>query len=116
MQNSGRYRHKIEIYEKTKSKTDKSILDEYKTSYVFVKSVFADIETRVGGLLSGRPADTVMTTVTHKFTWRFKSYENVQPDKHRIKYRGKWFDVNYCQNNKFDNEDLEVFVTEKDFR
>lgn len=113
MQNSGRYKHKIEIYEKTKSTTEKTSLDEWKTSYVFKKYVFADIETRVGGLLSGRPADTVMTSVTHKFTWRYKSFSAVQPDKHRLKYRGKWFDVNYCLNDDFTDEDLQVFATEK---
>ena len=25
----------------------------------------------------------------------------------------KWFDVNYCQNDDFANEDLEVFATER---
>ena len=45
MHNSGRFKHKIEIYEKTKSTTEKTSLDEWKTSYVFKKYVFADIET-----------------------------------------------------------------------
>ena len=40
MNNSGKYKHKIEIYEKTKSTTEKTALDEWKTSYVFQKNVF----------------------------------------------------------------------------
>ena len=88
-------------------------LGEYDTDYILVKKLFADKEIRVGGLLSGRPADTVLTTCTHKFTWRMKSFKNVQPDKHRIKYGGKVFEVNYCLGDELTDEELQVFVTER---
>lgn len=88
-------------------------LGEINESYVKFKTLFARIETRVGGLLSGRPADTVMSTVTHKFSWRFRSLQEVLPHRHKIKYGGKWFNVNYCLNDGFKNDILEVFVTQE---
>ena len=88
-------------------------LGEIDTDYVLVKTVFADKETRVGGLLSGRPADTVLTTCTHKLTWRMKSFKNVQPDKHRIRYGNRQFDVNYCLGDERTDDELQVFVTER---
>lgn len=88
-------------------------LGEVDTEYRLVKTLFADKETRVGGLLSGRPADTVLTTCTHKLTWRMKSFKNVQPDKHRIRYGKQMFDVNYCLGDEVTDDELQVFVTER---
>lgn len=88
-------------------------LGEVDTEYRLVKTLFADKETRVGGLLSGRPADTVLTTCTHKLTWRLKSFKNVQPDKHRIRYGKQEFDVNYCLGDEVTDDELQVFVTER---
>ena len=73
----------------------------------------AGIETRVGGLLSGRPADTLMTTVTHKFTWDYNNFPEILPDKHIIGYQNHRFDVNYSIDDGFKNVELQVFATEK---
>jgi len=117
----GGIKHPIEIWEMKNlvDENDNPVYDdlgEQVHDYVKIKSVFAKIETRVGGLLSGRPADTVMTTVTHKMTWTYKNFPQIMPNKHIIKYRGKIFDVNYSLNDAFRNEFLEVFVTEKTVR
>jgi SPP1 family predicted phage head-tail adaptor len=112
MTNSGQYKHYISILEKTKTgKTNE--LGEEILEYKEVKKLFAKIETRVGGLLSGRPADTVMTTVTHKFTWVYNNFPTVLPDKNRISYKGKFFDVNYSLNDEFKDEELQVFATSR---
>lgn len=87
-------------------------LGEIQHNYIKIKDIFARIETRIGGLLTGRPADTVLSTVTHKFSWRYSSMPVVLPNKHKIKYRDNWFNVNYCLNDGFKDEVLEVFVTE----
>lgn len=113
--NRGLFRHYIEIWEETETnQTDE--LGETVLDYQKKVSLFANVETRVGGLLSGRPADTVMTTVTHKFSWEYNNFPVILPEKHIIKYRGKIFDVNYSLNKDFADEVLEVFVTEKTVR
>ena len=112
MTNRGNYKHYIEIFEIKKSET-KNRLDEYIEEEVSVKKLFANIETRVGGLLTGRPADTVMTSVTHKMTWDYNNFPEIKPDKHIIKYQGHTFKVNYSLDDGFKHEQLQVFVTEK---
>jgi len=119
--NTGDFHHNIEIWEMQNIFDDNNnpILDELGEQvhdYVKIKDVFARIETRVGGLLSGRPADTVMTTVTHKMTWNYNNFNDIRPNKHIIKYRNKIFDVNYSLNTDFKDELIEVFVTEKTVR
>ena len=112
MLNRGKYNKLIDIFEKQKTNVTNA-LGEKVVEYVKVKSVFACIETRVGGLLSGRPADTVMTTVTHKISYPYKNYPVMLADKHRIEYRDQKFDVNYSLNEGFQDIELQVFVTER---
>ena len=113
--NRGDFRHYIEIWEETETnQTDE--LGETVLEYKKKISLFANVETRVGGLLSGRPADTVMTTVTHKITYPYNNFPDIRPEKHIIKYRGATFDVNYSLNDGFKDEVLQVFVTEKNVR
>lgn len=112
MTNRGKYKHYIEIFEIKKSNT-KNRLGEYDEIEESKGHVFANIETRVGGLLTGRPADTVMTTVTHKITWDYNNFPVILPDKNIIKYDGHTFKVNYSLDDGFKHEELQVFVTEK---
>lgn len=110
--NRGKYRHYIDIYEK-QTTDEVNDLDEYVVDYVKVKSVFACIESRVGGLLTNRPADTVMSTVTHKISYPYNNYPVMLSDKNQIRYRDKIFDINYCLNDGFGDVELQVFVTER---
>lgn len=110
--NRGKYNRLIEIYEMQKSEVENR-LGEKEEKDVRVASFLACIETRVGGLLSGRPADTVMTSVTHKISWDYNNFPEILPDKHYIKYQNHIFDVNYSLDDGFSNKELQVFVTEK---
>ena len=110
--NRGKYNRLIDIYEVRKN-GNKNRLGEEDEESVKVASIFACIETRVGGLLTGRPADTLMTSVTHKITWDYNNFPEILPDKHFIKYQNHKFNVNYSLNDGFNNEELQVFVTEK---
>ena len=112
MINRGKYRHYISIFEIKKSDT-KNRLGEYTEIEEFKKSIFACIETRIGGLLTGRPADTIMTSVTHKISWDYNNFPEILPDKHIIKYDGHTFKINYSLDDGFKHEELQVFVTEK---
>ena len=112
MNNRGKYNRLIDIYEVQKSGV-KNRLGEEDEQTVKVASLFACIETRVGGLLTGRPADTVMTSVTHKISWDYNNFPEILPDKHIIKYGGHTFKVNYSIDDGFRHEELQVFATEK---
>lgn len=110
--NRGKYRHYIDIYEKQETNKTNA-LGEKVVKYVKVKSLFACIESRIGSLLKNRPADTVVSTVTHKISYPYKNYPVMLSDKHRIEYRGQKFDINYCLNENFGDVELQVFVTER---
>ncbi len=108
----GKYDKKIEVWEKTL--TDKTDDNGYKIAeYQFKKDFFAKIESRIGGLLGGRPADTVMSSVTHKISYLFKNFPIINPDTHLIKYQGHEFDVNYTLDADLSNQELQVFCTER---
>ena len=109
--NRGKYRYPIIIQEKRETETTND-LGYYDTEYVQVKRFFANIESRVGSLLSSRPADTVVTSVTHKITYPEKEYPNIMPDKNIIIYNNKRFEVNYSMKTNFYDDELQVFVTE----
>ncbi len=110
--NRGKYNRYIEIYEIKKGEAVNR-LGEKEEVEEKVKGLFACIETRVGGLLTGRPADTIMTSVTHKISWDYNNFPEIRPDKHIIKYQNHVFKVNYSIDDGFKNEELQVFVTEK---
>lgn len=120
MLNRGKYRHIIDIYEKTVQNGENDIendLGEYDTEYVFKKKVFASIEFRGGGLLSGRPADTVMSNVTHKISYPYNEYPVLTPDKNEIRFTHGGvthkYDIQYTLNDNFKDEELQVFVSER---
>lgn len=115
--NRGKYNRLITIYERKKG-DEVNRLGENIEDEIEVASVFACIETRVGGLLTGRPADTVMTSVTHKISWDYNNFPEILPDKHFIKFTDNHskehkFKINYSLNEGFDDVELQVFATEK---
>lgn len=110
--NRGKYRYWIEILEKTPINEYNSLGDK-KWDYIPKKSFLADIESRIGGLLTGRPADTIMTDVTHKISYPYLNFPVIKPDTHRIRFRGKEFNVKYAID--VDNMGIEqqVFCSER---
>ncbi len=117
MANRGKYNRLITIYQMEKG-TQKNRMGEYPEVETVVAQLFASVEFRGGGLLSGRPADTVMTSVTHKFCWDYNNFPEILPDKHFIKFTDNHskehkFKINYSLNEGFDDVELQVFATEK---
>lgn len=110
--NRGKYRYWIEILEKTKT-DKKNKLDEYEWEYQIKKCFLANIESRIGGLLSGRPADTVMTDVTHKISYPYLNFPVIKPDTHRIRFRGKEFNVKYSIDKDCMGIEQQVFCSER---
>ena len=109
--NRGKYRHFIEIWQDVEGSEE----DEFSNKILVptkVGETFAKIESRVGSLLSGRAADTVVSKTTHKITWSYLNFPEVTPRKHYIKFRNKRFDIEYSLNDEFKDEELQVFCSE----
>lgn len=112
--NRGELRHAIEIWE-NKEADKKNRLGDTPEKPEKVADVFAKIEFKGGGLLSGRLADSVLAQTTQKFVIDFRSYPDLQPDKNWIMYRGKKFNILYVLNEDFKDEFLQIFTNEMDY-
>ncbi len=113
--NRGELKHYIEIYEKQETE-EKDELDEKILDDVLVASVLAKKEFKGGGLLSGRPADSVLSKTTHKFTYVYNEFPNLVAKKHYILHRGTKYEILYTLNEGESDEFLQVFVSEQEYK
>lgn len=106
--NSGRYKHPIDIFElKSTGETDNYGSDICEG--VFVKTIFADIQSKSGSMLYGRPADTKLSKTTHKIEYRYQNFPELN-ERYYIKYRNERYNIEYCDNRNCANEVMDVFV------
>ena len=113
--NRGELKHYIEIWEKQETdETDE--LGEKIIDDVQVASMLAKKEFKGGGLLVGRPADSVLTKTTHKFTYVYNEFPNLVADKHYILHNGIKYDILYTLNEGETDEFLQVFVSEREYK
>lgn len=113
--NRGECKHYIEIWE-NKEATEKNRMGDTPEKPVKVAGVFAKLEFKGGGLLTGRAADSVLAQTTQKFTYPYYDYPNLIPDKNWIEYEGKKYNVLYTLDEGNKHEWLQVFTNEKDFK
>lgn len=113
--NRGECKHYIEIWE-NKESTKKNRMGDTPEKPVKVGGVFAKLEFRGGGLLTGRAADSVLAQTTQKFTYPYWDFPNLVPDKNWIEYEGKKYNVLYTLDEGNKHEWLQVFTNEKDFK
>ncbi len=116
--NRGELKHFIEIWEEEESTQDDDIdeLGERKINKILKAKVLAKKEFRGGGLLTGRPADTVLSKTTHKFTYVYNEYPDLTAERNWIKYNGIVYNVLYVLNEDDKNEFLQVFTEETEYR
>lgn len=81
--NRGEYRHFIEIWE-NKEAEETNRMGDTPEKAVKVAGVFAKLEFRGGGLLTGRQADSVLAQTTQKFTYPYFDFPDLVPDKNWI--------------------------------
>nr|DAS71220.1 MAG TPA: Putative head tail adaptor [Caudoviricetes sp.] len=110
--NRGELRHPIEIWENKITETTNRVGEE-KEAPELVATVFAKLEFRGGGLLTGRAADSVLSKTTQKFTYAYNAYPDLLADKNWIEYRGKKYDILYILNEGERDEYLQVFTEER---
>ena len=112
--NRGELNQLIEIWGKVETEDidelDEKVIEERK-----LKEVLAKKEFRGGGLLTGRPADTVLTQTTQKFTYVYNEFPQLIADKHWIKHNGVEYKVLYTLNEGDKNEFLQVFTSEANY-
>lgn len=113
--NRGECKHYIEIWENVET-TKKNRMGDTPEKPVKVGGVFAKLEFRGGGLLTGRAADSVLAQTTQKFTYPYWDFPNLVPDKNWIEYEGKKYNVLYTLDEGNKHEWLQVFTNEKDFK
>lgn len=112
MVNNGDYNRFVEIWQDVESETETDELGNPKTIPQKMGETFARIESRVGSLLGGRAADTVVSKTTLKITWPYYNFPEVTAGKHYIKFEGRRFNVDYAPDEGFNHEELQVFCNE----
>ncbi len=95
MIDSGKYNIPVEIWgipkpvdgEEIKTDEIASRLKNLKNLLLYLQK----IDDRAGSLLTGRPADTILSTTTHKITWPYYNFPNIIPRDNWIVYENKRF-------------------------
>lgn len=112
MFNAGDYPYFVEIWSQVRqSQTNE--LGEFEELPQKIGQVFAKIEFRGGGLLNNRPAETVMSKVTHKISFPYGGFAGVlEAGKHWFVHKGIKYDIEYgipC----LSGFEVEVFVSSR---
>lgn len=117
MFNAGNLNKKIEIWKNNLVKNEDYEMEPMPT---LVKTVWAQIIPKTGSLLTGRPAETMLSKTTHLVKMRYLTAKEIKPDYWFI-YKEKIsetettehrFDIDYIQNPLFDNDAIEVYCQE----
>jgi SPP1 family predicted phage head-tail adaptor len=98
----------IEMLEKDDKENE---VGEITQDYVEIKKIFARIESRVGSLLAGRQADTIVEKTTHKISYPMLNYPKLSAKTHRIKYNDKIYNIDYVLDDDDLDEEMQVFVS-----
>lgn len=91
--NPGKLDSRISIYHLGQAENE---LNEEEPVPVLLKTVWAKVESRTGSLLSGRPAETMLSKTTHAITVRAEALKGVTPDCYIL-----WVDL-VGQQHRFD--------------
>ena len=91
--NIGELDSRIEIY---RLNTQLNSYDEEEPAPALLKIVRAKVEPRTGSLLSGRPAETMLSKTTHAITVRAEALKGITPDCYIL-----WTDL-IGQKHRFD--------------
>ena len=109
MADCGRYDKYITILELQEGEENE--LGEINREYTPVKQLFARIESRVGSLLAGRQADTVVSKTTHKISYPLLNFPEISAHKHRIEHNNKIYSIDYVLDDDELDEEMQIFVT-----
>lgn len=110
MVDCGKYNKLINVLE-LDTDGEENEIGEITYKFKIVKSFFARIESRVGSLLSGRQADTIVSKTTHKISYPLLNFPQISAHKHRIEWNSKQYAIDYVLDDDDLDEEMQVFVT-----
>ncbi len=102
----------IEIWEKSKTETKNELGHKVYKDKQIAACIFAEVTSKSGSMLYGRPADTILAKTTHKIVYRYDNFPGLT-EEHYIKINGKKYDIDYCDNRNLENKWMDVFVSTK---
>ena len=112
--NSGDFRHLVEVLEKTETgKIDRSGQEIFE--YITVGSFFADFKNKTGNMLYGRAGDSKLAKTTHKITYRYQNFPNLNEEQ-IIKINNQTYKIEYIDNLDNMNDKMEVFLSRDNLR
>lgn len=109
--NSGTFRHYIIVLEKLPT-NKKNILDENILEFQEVKSFWGSYENKTGSMLYGKSADSKLAKTTHKITYRYMNYPELNVSQ-IIKIGDSLFDIEYIDDLNNRHEIMEVFLSRR---
>lgn len=109
MVDCGKYNKLITIEALTEGEENE--IGERNSEFLPVKTIFARIESRVGSLLGGRQADTVVSKTTHKISYPFLNFPEITAQNHRISCNGKTYSIDYVLDDDANDEEMQIFVS-----
>lgn len=103
---SSMLKNRLEIY-RVETSNEKNRLGQYPKIERKIMDVYGAILPQTGGLLNNRPADTLLTRVTHKIVCRYT--DKIKPSDF-IKYNGIRYNIIYILDPYMNNERLEIYT------
>ncbi|CDE45482.1 bacteriophage head-tail adaptor [Clostridium sp. CAG:768] len=113
MVDCGKYNKLITVLELDKEGEENEI-GEITHNYKPIKSFFARIESRVGSLLTGRQAGTIVSKTTHKISYPYLNFPKISAQDHKIECNGKKYSIDYVLDDDELDEEMQIFVTCED--
>lgn len=107
----GNYNTPIEIWSKNVTST-KNEIGQKISSPGMVAEFFAEVQSKSGSMMYGRPAGTKLSKTTHKIIYIYDNFPELN-DKHLIVIDGKKYSIDFCDNRNNTNEFMDVFVTKE---
>lgn len=102
----------IEIWKKSQTETKNELGHKISQDKRVVECIFAEVTSKSGSMLYGRPADTKLSKTTHKIVYRYDNFPNLT-EEYYIKINNKKYEIDYCDNRNMENLWMDVFVTAK---
>lgn len=113
--NPGIFKHLADILEK-KTTGKKNKLGEQTFEYIpIVQNLFVSFESKTGNMLYGRSGDSKLAKTTHKITYRYLNYPNLN-ENHIIRINNQLYKIEYIDNVDNKNEIMEVFLARDNLR
>lgn len=111
---SGKLRHLIEIIS-TEETEETDELGENITQDVVKAQIFAEFENKTGSMLYGRAGDSKMANTTHKISYRYDNYPDLN-ESQKIRINNQMYKINYIDDLDNKHEKLEVFLQRDNLR